>query len=42
MLDNANMAALNPSAEVVKGDVEYDGRVILYIIKGIRPLLISY
>lgn len=29
------MAASNPSGEVVKGDVDYDGCVVLYVIKGI-------
>jgi hypothetical protein len=28
-----------PNGEIVKGDLTYDGRVILYIIKGIEPLI---
>lgn len=33
-IDRAEMAATKANGEVVKGDLVFDGRVILYILKG--------
>lgn len=33
---------VKPNGEVVKGDLEYDGRVILYIIKGMVSELLTH